>query len=510
MTTADLNLDRQKCHRRNVLAALRDGAECSPIRWMGAAELAAQSERPKLPADEAAALALINRNAPKPVKADDVYIHYMEGASDRFISDRYMFLHKTTLANIAADAEAGFAFMNSHRTGRMSQPSELPFGRAFTGQVKRYTDANGSKVRSAQLGVYMTRGIKPNGANGPSTDDLSKMIDTGSLFDVSMGLYGGTKLCDVCGENLYAADEDGNYLCKHYPGSNRKMDSQQVEAQKLRGVPGGVATYSLVDARPGEVSAVYGGAIPGAGFAKAFHRLNRGGPVRFDERDELLHLYPDLSETFLRGNAMAKKRTVSVSAILGVLGLANQPSHLNDDDDDNQGTVVLENDTPTQPAQGQQLHNSPPPAIRNQADPEKEELRKQVAELRQSGDRRDAEKFAADMTDAKKIVPAESAELSAMMMLCLSDDRTNPIQGVSRAETLRKLYSLRTSHTLGREAVVSDPEDPKVKEALGNGVPTTVKPSAPADKPTEEDLAAKDAEETKAWAEKRRRAAGAN
>ena len=87
---------------------------------------------------------------------DDVFVHYLEAANSNFIADRFMFLDDSTLQNIASDAQAGFAFMNSHRTGGLSHPSELPFGRAFCGRFELAKDGSSRAI----VGIYMLKGVK--------------------------------------------------------------------------------------------------------------------------------------------------------------------------------------------------------------------------------------------------------------------------------------------------------------------------------------------------------------
>lgn len=294
-----LNLDREKCQRRNRLIGLRGTAESSRIRFVGSGQsggtvIAAVGS---LPTSDSQALAIINSKIPGPkLRADDVHLHQMEAASTRYVPDRFMFIHPSTLKNIARDAAEGFAFMNSHRTGDLSTPSELPFGRTFAGQYQTARDPTGNTIKRAVVGVYMLRGQSPNGQSGPTTDAISAGIDGGTIFDVSMGLYGGQRICNVCQQNFKAKDDQGNYLCPHVPGTHRHMTKEQKDAQKARGIADGVASYSLVDASPGEVSAVYDGAVPGAGFAKA-RRLAANNQFTRSEWTEVLAAYPTLLQS---------------------------------------------------------------------------------------------------------------------------------------------------------------------------------------------------------------------
>jgi hypothetical protein len=282
IVSLDRRYSRQECDNRRRRAALRDSVEAAPLLLLRDQSLLLRRPPGRLkfssgglPIHDAAAVERINDRLAaaggedEALSVDDVFIHYAEAANNRFIGDRFMFLHETTLRNIAAGAEHGFAFMNSHRTGGLSEPTELPFGRTFSGRYEEHELDDGSTFRRALVGVYMVKGVHPNGKNGPSTDDLSAGIVGGTLTDVSMGLSGGFRVCDVCGEDLEARDDKGRYRCPHAPGTDEDMEEEHIEAQKARGVAKGYASYSLLDAYPQEVSAVFKGAVPGAGFRKS-------------------------------------------------------------------------------------------------------------------------------------------------------------------------------------------------------------------------------------------------
>lgn len=280
--------DRERCEKRNRVAARRDGVEAVPVAFLrGAAKVGegVTAALGTLPHDEAEALQRINAirgEDAEPLTEEDVYVHYAEAANSAFIGDRYAFLSTRTLKNIVRDAQAGFAFMNSHRTGGLSHPSELPFGRTFCGRWERAEDGS----ERALIGFYMRRGVAPNGANGPTSDDLHKGIDAGTIFDVSVGLWGGDYVCDVCGGDL--SDWES---CPHVPGTTYDMDAEAQAAQAARGVTGGRASYTIDNARCGETSAVYDGAVPGAGFRKA---LSRQATLSRAERAQMRAAYSRL------------------------------------------------------------------------------------------------------------------------------------------------------------------------------------------------------------------------
>lgn len=243
-----------------------------------------------LPATEEEALTRIRALQPAgadPLGLDDIYIHYPEAANSNYISDRFVFLGSGTLANIATGGILGVAFMNSHRTGGFSSESELPFGRTFAGRYEQYMTPTGQIFERSILGFYMLRGSRPTGDSGPSTDEIHRMIQGAVLRDVSVGIGPGvlgTRICDVCGNVYYSRD------CEHYAGSTYGMSQDQKTAQISRGVLTGVATYTLENWEIGELSGVYDGAVPGAGFAKA-HEALQSGLLPDDAAAELALVY---------------------------------------------------------------------------------------------------------------------------------------------------------------------------------------------------------------------------
>jgi hypothetical protein len=238
----------------------------------------------KLPSSESEALTIINSlraEGAEPLTEADVYIHYLEAANDNFVSDRFCFLGESTLKNIAQGAAEGFAFLNSHNSGNYYRSADLPLGRTFCGRYETLPaeGEDASPTRRAVVGIYMIRGVLPNGASGPGTDDMHRMIDARTVFDCSVGLYEGRAVCDVCGHGVWDYDEEYRFLCPHLPGSTHRMTEEEIASQLGRGVTDGRASYTIEDGHANEVSAVYDGAVPGAGFVKAA-ALSMSAPQR--------------------------------------------------------------------------------------------------------------------------------------------------------------------------------------------------------------------------------------
>jgi hypothetical protein len=272
-----MNLDPELCKRRNRLQALRYGVNTATLQLARELPVKPEFRSGRVYKNKTEALEVINsklpNGAPK-LTEEEVLIFTMESASNNFVGDRYLFLGTSTLRNIAKGAEQGFAWMNSHATGSLSTPSQLPFGKAFAGQYERYPSADPTQARFERslVQAYMLSGKHPNGSNGPSTDDMYAAIMGGTIFDVSMGLAGGDPICDLCGNELRDRER-----CTHVPGTSRNVTHEQTLVQKRRGVKKGFASYTLENAHPSEVSAVYDGAIPGAGFSVALEALKDGG-----------------------------------------------------------------------------------------------------------------------------------------------------------------------------------------------------------------------------------------
>jgi hypothetical protein len=478
-----LNLDRDKCKRRNRLAGLRGNVETTPLRFLRADQLRVVTASGALPKDDEAALELINSKIPGTLSSDQVYIHYMEAGSTRYIDDRHAFLDPSTLKRIVKCAADGFAFMNSHRTGDVSTPSELPFGRTFVGQLQTVRDDAGNSHKAAILGVYMLRGEMPNGANGPSTDAIHAGINGGTMFDVSLGLYGGWKKCDVCQQDLYGVDQDGNYICPHVPGSTRKMNKDQINAQKVRGVDTGCCTYSIMDATANEVSAVYDGAIPGAGFRKArdlarSQNLSRSLQVQFSKA------YPGI---FKPQKEFGMR--VSLASLMNAFRQnPNQTVEIDDVEDLDGAEFGPRTLAPARVATRLSVQETDASGELARLRAENERLNREAAERSEreaaeaaERDRLEAERFATALVAGNSILPAEKDHYQRLYLQLATDDRANPLKTGNRLAMFTALTGARPKHKLTTDLVASNPG---VKQAF-----SLISPDAPsADEDAANDL----------------------
>jgi hypothetical protein len=212
-----------------------------------------------LPDSPDAALVLANRRAKKKMSAEQVYLYTLEATSNVYLPDRYGFLSTSTLKNAAQDANAGVAFLSSHNW------DSLPLGATTAGYYEKFAPVDGGAkgLERVLMSVYAPRGFYPNGPGSVGTDEVNQGIETGVLFDVSIGLTygpGASMVCNVCAKDYYGGE------CNHVRGTTFNIDEEDQKAQETAGVPGGVCTITFEGFRTTEISAVFDGAAAGAGF----------------------------------------------------------------------------------------------------------------------------------------------------------------------------------------------------------------------------------------------------
>lgn len=293
LTGTTWKFSAEKC-RQHRLAAANQHVEAVGFRFLPVTEKGETLARSQgsLPATAEAALERINANLPQGAPAltsDDVFLHVLEAGNNNLVADRWCFLHQSTLKNVAREAGEFRSLMNSHATGSMCAPAQLPYGVTYAGRYEEDGGAERAFVAAYMLARFYNAAtgeydlVRPNGAQGPSTAELNAMILAGVQRDVSLGLHpgeDGETLCDICNLDLWGTKGDwGEPLsggCPHYAGTDAAMTPEQIKAQKARGVTTGYATYSLVNFHMGEVSSVYDGAVPGAGYRKALVASREG------------------------------------------------------------------------------------------------------------------------------------------------------------------------------------------------------------------------------------------
>ena len=452
-----MGLDPARCLQRNRIAARRDGIDAAPVQILQGAPAETLGTRlswdGELPESREAEMAAINALLPsnqEPLTAAQVYVHYVEAANGNFIPDRFMFLDRSTLRNIAQDARRGVSFMNSHRTGGLSHPSELPFGKTFAGRYEEFLGTDGRTRQRTLMAFYMLRGVHPNGAGGPSTDEMNRMIEGGTLSDVSIGLTrDGQRLCDVCGNELGKYDEEtGDPLCSHAPGSRRGMSPEDRAGQEERGVPGGVASYSLHNGRLGELSGVFDGAVPGAGFRHAL-ALSRTGDWSGEELSQVRAAYGNLAAKgdFQMGDQIEGAIERGFARIAEALGLKRGHE------------TAAEQKTGDEGGRDQARFAEMEAALAAEREA-RQKLEAEHAAAWSAGVAREALAFADAQVRAGRCLPAERPALVALFCAAADDDRHRPLTVTfgegkegGRLDALKASYEARQPHDLLRELV---------------------------------------------------------
>jgi hypothetical protein len=151
-------------------------------------------------------------------------------------------MHRSSLENYAADAETGVAVLQSHNS------RELPLGRSIAG---RFVGAGGNAVQRVEADAYLMTGMQ---LGSVPVDQVVRGIRGGVVKDVSIGFYGGTYRCSICGLSYWSWD------CTHIAG----VEYQAIDEN---GDPSGDPETAFVwihDAHLAEFSLVYDGATPQA------------------------------------------------------------------------------------------------------------------------------------------------------------------------------------------------------------------------------------------------------
>jgi hypothetical protein len=188
-------------------------------------------------------LAIAQKRAIDPAVFEEFPPFFFSGIASNNNWDSYETrMGMSSLANYAADADAGLPYLRSHNT------RGDPVGGTLTGTIE------GKSVRED---VYIM-------SDSESLPYITK-IRSGVVKDQSIGFYGGEWLCTICGRDMqvwWTADGCQHILGLMYPQVDKKGN---VKSDK----PEVMARANIENAHQGELSGVYAGATPGAMIDKA-------------------------------------------------------------------------------------------------------------------------------------------------------------------------------------------------------------------------------------------------
>lgn len=206
-------------------------------------------------------LAMVRANQPAltDVPDEDIFTFTAE-ISNSQLDSYFTKMAASSLKNYAKDAQAGIAFLNSHRHG------ELPLGYSLNATYEEGA-ADDENFPRVMADFYTVRNLNITGLD---TNQFINGVQFGIVRDVSIGFSRGEYVCSVCGGDMWDWD------CPHIPGVMYEViDNPEADpdSQETRDV---LCFAWIEDARLSEVSAVFDGATPNAMITKARRELEAG------------------------------------------------------------------------------------------------------------------------------------------------------------------------------------------------------------------------------------------
>ena len=205
----------------------------------------------------------INTLAKRTLSADEVFVFPNKLAGDMVIPERYIQLHKTLLEVFKQDAIKGVSLMVDHSWapsglfGMGGRPrGAFTYGRSFDAKL-RHGDTDSEKW-ALDAWFYMVKGMEIDGIN---TNSLIYGIESGTLFDTSIGWGADTHECSICHKDIRRYSE-----CEHYPGKTYDVNGEEKLCWDIAKPPGFLMEDSLV----------FDGAYPTAGVLSVVGEGGRG------------------------------------------------------------------------------------------------------------------------------------------------------------------------------------------------------------------------------------------
>ena len=194
-------------------------------------------------------LELINSKLPKdatPLQLEEVFVFTAKLIGDGLIPDRYHRISLPLMRKFRDDAKSGVALLLDHSWatsggllgGGRPKPA-IPYGKTFDAVIRNVPSEDETHALFADH--YIVRGVEIDGIN---TDAIIRMVETGTMFDTSIGFSADKPICSICGKDYRT--------CEHFAGHN--YDGKICE---IHWYPPGFLM---------ENSIVFDGVYPGAGI----------------------------------------------------------------------------------------------------------------------------------------------------------------------------------------------------------------------------------------------------
>lgn len=199
----------------------------------------------------------INKFTHTELTEDDVYV-FPSMMIDNAVTSYYTIVHENLLRKFSSDVKKGIGLLLAHDS------SKLPVGRSFDSTlVEEWDETTGNILKSLYGDFYIALGR--NTGSGMTTDDIAKGIDSGTIFDTSIGFKAKTMKCSICGHDIRSWD------CWHYPGNEYIIENED-------GVGETVTCYVIIgEDGEGELienSLVYAGACDRATIVNEYSKVN--------------------------------------------------------------------------------------------------------------------------------------------------------------------------------------------------------------------------------------------
>ena len=161
----------------------------------------------------------INRFTRSELTEDDVYV-FPNMMIDNAVTSYHTIVHENLLRKFSADVKRGVGLLLSHDSNK------LPIGRSFDATlIEDWDETTGETLKSLYGDFYIALGR--NTESGMTTDDIANGIDTGTIFDTSIGFSAKSMKCSICGEDVRT------WNCPHFPGRDYIVENEDGVGETL-------------------------------------------------------------------------------------------------------------------------------------------------------------------------------------------------------------------------------------------------------------------------------------
>mgnify|MGYP000845322191 CR=1 FL=1 len=146
----------------------------------------------------------INKFTRVPLTEENTYV-FSSMMIDSAVTSYSTIIHDNLLRKFSADVKKGVGLLLSH------DHDKLPIGRSFDSTlIEEWDEETGETLKSLYGDFYIALGR--NTESQVTTDDIVQGIDSGTIFDTSIGFSAKSVKCSICGRDIRS------WECPHIPG----------------------------------------------------------------------------------------------------------------------------------------------------------------------------------------------------------------------------------------------------------------------------------------------------